>query len=121
MLYNVVLVSSVQQSKSAIHTHMSPLVWISFPSRSPQSFEYRAPWAVQWSVSSVYVQLRDRCSVLHARQPGWEVSLGRMDTCKAESLRTSPEATTTLLIGYTPIQNEKLKISNRVYVSIPVS
>ena len=121
MLYSVVLVSAVQQSKSATHTHMSPLVWISFPSRSPQSSEYRVPWAVQWSVSSVYVQLRERCSVLRARQPGWEVNLGRMDACKAESLRTSPEATTTLLIGYTPIQNEKLKISNRVYVSIPVS
>ena len=32
---------------------------------------------------------------------------GRMDTCvrMAESLHCSPETTTTLLIGYTPIQN----------------
>ena len=32
---------------------------------------------------------------------------GRMDTCvcMAESLHYSPETTTTLLIGYTPIQN----------------
>ena len=43
------------------------------------------------------------------QQPGWEVSLGRMDTCKAESLRASPEAATTLLIDCTPIQNETLK------------
>ena len=37
---------------------------------------------------------------------------GRMDTCvyMAESLRFSPEMTTTLLINYTPIQNKKLKV-----------
>ena len=37
---------------------------------------------------------------------------GRMDTCvyMAESLRCSPEMTTTLLINYTPIQNKKLKV-----------
>ena len=39
MLYNVVLVSTVQQSESAIHTHIFPLFWISFPFRSPQSIE----------------------------------------------------------------------------------
>ena len=35
----------------------------------------------------------------------------RMDIniCLAESLRCSPEATTTLLIGYTAVQNKKLK------------
>ena len=35
---------------------------------------------------------------------------GRMDTCvcMAESLCCSPETTTTLLMGYTPIQNKKL-------------
>ena len=34
---------------------------------------------------------------------------GRMDTCLylAESLRCSPETTTTLLIGYSPLQNKK--------------
>ena len=34
---------------------------------------------------------------------------GRMDTCicRAESLHCSPETITTLLIGYTPIQNKK--------------
>ena len=36
---------------------------------------------------------------------------GRMDTCihMAESLPCSPEAMTTLLIGYTPIKNKKFK------------
>ena len=42
-------------------------------------------------------------------QPGWEGSLGGMDTCTcmAESLRCSPETLTTLLIGYIPIENLK--------------
>ena len=39
--------------------------------------------------------------------PGWERIWGRMNICKcmAESLHCSPETITTLLIGYTPIQN----------------
>ena len=38
-------------------------------------------------------------------KPGWEVGLGRMDTCPcmAESLRYSPETITTLLICYAPV------------------
>ena len=42
--------------------------------------------------------------------PAWAV-WGRMDTCicMTESLCCSPETTTTLLIGYTPIQNKSLK------------
>ena len=39
LLYNVVLVSAVQQSESAICIHISPLFWISFPFSSPQSTE----------------------------------------------------------------------------------
>ena len=39
LLYNVVLVSTVQQSESAICIRISPLVWISFSFRSPQSIE----------------------------------------------------------------------------------
>ena len=31
--------SATQQSESAKHTHISPLFWISFPFRSPQSTE----------------------------------------------------------------------------------
>ena len=46
---------------------------------------------------------------------------GRMDTClcMAESLHCSPETTTTLLTGYTPVQNVlvlkkiKIKIKNK--------
>ena len=40
---------------------------------------------------------------------------GRMDTCvrMAESLCCSPETVTTLLIGYTPIQNKVKKKQNK--------
>ena len=36
MLYNVTLVSTVQQNESAIYVHVSPPFWISFPFRSLQ-------------------------------------------------------------------------------------
>ena len=39
LLYNVVSVFAVQQSESAIHTHISPLFWTSFPFRSPKITE----------------------------------------------------------------------------------
>ena len=39
MLSNVALVSTAQQSESAICIHIYPLFWISFPFRSAQSFE----------------------------------------------------------------------------------
>ena len=40
LLYSVVLVSAVQQSKSAMRIHISPLPWISFPFRSTQGMEF---------------------------------------------------------------------------------
>ena len=47
-------------------------------------------------------------------QPGWEGSLGGMDTCisMAEFLCCVPESIKTLLIGYTPIQNKKFNIKS---------
>ena len=39
LLYNVVFYSAVQQSESAIHIRRSPLFWISFSFRSPESTE----------------------------------------------------------------------------------
>ena len=55
------------------------------------------------------VQHMELCSELYGSLDGREV-WGRMDTCicMAESLHCSPKAITTLLIGYTSIQNEKL-------------
>ena len=40
LICNIMLLSSVQQSESAIHTHISPPFWISFPFGSPQSVEF---------------------------------------------------------------------------------
>jgi len=50
------------------------------------------------------------CSMLCGSLDGRGV-WGRMDTriCMAKSLHGSPETTTKLLIGNTPIQNKKLK------------
>ena len=39
LLYNVVLVSAIQQIESSIRIDISPLLWISFPFRPPQSAE----------------------------------------------------------------------------------
>ena len=51
------------------------------------------------------------CSMLCASLDGRGV-WGRMDACicMPESLRYSPETTTTLLTGYTPIQNKNFKV-----------
>ena len=53
------------------------------------------------------VQHMELCSVLSDNLDGRGV-WGRMDTCicMAESLCCSSEIITTLLIGYTPVQNE---------------
>ena len=54
------------------------------------------------------VQHMELCSILCGRLDGRGVC-GRRDPCicMTEFLRCSPETTTTLLIGYTPVQNEK--------------
>ena len=48
-------------------------------------------------------------------EPGWEAGLGKdgymyIYIYMAESLLHSPETVTTLLIGYTPVQNKKYDI-----------
>ena len=54
------------------------------------------------------------CSMLCGSLDGRGV-WGRMDTCicMAESLHSLPEFITTLLIGYTPIQNINKKFSKK--------
>ena len=46
---------------------------------------------------------------------------GRMDTCicMAESLHSSPETTTTLLIFYIPVQNKSLKFEKEKNYLVP--
>ena len=43
LLYNIVLVSTVQQSESATYIRICPLFWISFPSRSPENTRVEFP------------------------------------------------------------------------------
>ena len=59
------------------------------------------------------------CSILCGSLDGREV-WGRVDTCicVAESLCCSPEIITTLLIGYTPIPNKKLKKKTQLHQCI---
>ena len=65
------------------------------------------------------VQYRELCSVLHGSLDGRGV-WGRMDPCMcmAESLCCSPK--TTVLIGYTPIQNNK-KVQKKRKIWCPSS
>ena len=57
------------------------------------------------------VQHMELCSMVCGGLDGRGV-WGRMDACicMPESLRYSPETTTTLLTGYTPIQNKNFKV-----------
>ena len=65
LLYNVVLVSTVQQSLSAIRIHISPLFWISFPFRSAQTIEQSSlcytvgshQLSILYIVSIVYIDI----------------------------------------------------------------
>ena len=50
------------------------------------------------------------CSMLCATWMGGGFSGEWIHICVAESLPCSPKPTTTLLIGYTPIQNKKFKV-----------
>ena len=54
-LHCCVSISLVQQRESAIHTHISPLLWISFPFRSPKSTEQSSP--CQLSILRVVVYM----------------------------------------------------------------
>ena len=62
---------------------------------------------LKWIKQGPTAQHRELCSMSCGSLGGWGV-WGRMDTCMcvAESLCCSPETITTLLIDYTPIQNQ---------------
>ena len=68
---------------------------------------------LKWKTSKDLVYSTGNSTVMW--QPGWEGSLGGLDTCigMAESLCYSPEMITILLIGYTPTQNNKFKVKKK--------
>ena len=59
-------------------------------------------------------------SMLHASLDGKGV-WGKMDTCicMADPFHCLPETTTTLLTGYTPIQNKVFKVTKKKKRSMP--
>ena len=79
LLYNIVLVSTVQQSESAIHIHISPLLWISFSFNSPQSIEQSSlsytvcshQLSILCIVSIVYICQYQSLSSSQAPFPPW--------------------------------------------------
>ena len=77
------------------------LEWVAYPFPSPVDLPNPGikPGSPALQVDSLPTELSGK--------PIWR----RMDTCvcMAESFHCSSETTTTLLIGYTPIQNKKVK------------
>ena len=75
------LVSAIQQNESAICKHISPLFWISFPFRSPQSNEWSSlcyrvgSHSVQFSHSVMTISLQPH-GLQHARFPCPSPTLG---------------------------------------------
>ena len=66
---NVVLVSTVQQSESATHIHISTHFWISFQFRSPQSIQQSALSVQQVLISYFYTYAKSLQSCLTLCDP----------------------------------------------------
>ena len=70
-------VSAVQQNESALHRHISPLFWISFPIRSPRSIEESSlgctvgshQLSILYIVSTVYIWQSHYLNFSHSRLP----------------------------------------------------
>ena len=77
LFYSGVLVLAVQQTESAVCIHISPLFWISFLFRSPQSIEQNSlcytvgPHSVQFS--SVVQSCPTLCNPMDCSTPGLPV------------------------------------------------
>ena len=76
---------------------------------------------LKWITTRTYCKHRRLCSVLCGSLDGTGI-WRRMDTriWMAKSLHWSPETTTTLLIGYTPIQNKKFKFERKDEILEPL-
>ena len=79
LLYKVILVSTAQQSNSAVGIHISPLFWISFPFRSPQSTEQSSlcctigfhQFSILCILSIVYIGQSQFPNYFHPLFPSW--------------------------------------------------
>ena len=98
-------IECIQKSEMIFQSH--------FPLKKGKHWEGHVYTAIfkMHSQQRPIVQHMELCSKLCTSLDGRRV-WGRMDTCTcmAESFLCSPETITTLLIGYTPIQNKKFKV-----------
>ena len=69
LLYNVVLVSTVQQTESAVLTRVSPLFWISFPFGSLQSTEESFLCCTQVLISYLFYTQHQQCVYVFLKLP----------------------------------------------------
>ena len=84
LLYNVMLISTVQQNESAIHIHISPPFGTSFPFRSPQGIKQNSlchtvcTYYLFYIINSVYVSGPNQSSLISEfcvdKHPGWPLS-----------------------------------------------
>ena len=98
-------IECIQKSEMIFQSH--------FPLKKGKHWEGHVYTAIfkMHSQQRPIVQHMELCSKLCTSLDGRRV-WGRMDTCTwmAESFLCSPVTTSTLLIGYTPIQNKKFKV-----------
>ena len=93
LLYKVALVSTVQQSKSAICAHLSPLFCISFPFRSPPSTEqsllgYSFLGVICFMHSSVYMSIPTSQFIPHPGVHTFILCVSLFVLCKHRFIRT---------------------------------
>ena len=69
LLYNVVLISTVQQSESAVLIPVSPLFWISFPFGSLQSVEESSLCYTQVLISYLFYTQHQQCVYVSPKLP----------------------------------------------------
>ena len=77
LFHSVVLVLAVQQTESAVCIHMSPLFWISFLFRSPQSIEQNSLCCTVGPHSVQFSSVAQSCPTLrpHGLGPARQASL----------------------------------------------
>ena len=69
LLCNVVLVSAVQKTESAIHNDISPPFWTSFPFRSPQCIKQSSLCYVVCSHESSILYILSIVYIVNPNQP----------------------------------------------------
>ena len=82
MVYNVMLVSAVQQNESTIHIQISPLFWISFPFRLPKSIKQSSLCYKDTVGSRQLSILYQQYTYVNPNLPSWQVDGETMETVR---------------------------------------